>query len=88
MTKRSMNVFEFIFAVLFLMKITKTGIVADWNWFFVALPLLVNFATKFVQWIVETLNLKRSAEVSIQDYWISRIRKNAVRDFEKSLKSK
>ena len=86
MTNRAMNVFEFIFAVLFLLKITESGNVAGWNWFVIILPLLINFIWKLFQWIIDTLNLKRSATISVQDFWIDRIRKKAVKDFEKSLK--
>ena len=53
MLKRSMNMFEFIFAVLFLLKITKTGIVADWSWFFVFLPFAINLLNKFFVWVWE-----------------------------------
>ena len=83
MTKRAMNVFEFLFGTFFILKVTKTGVVEDWSWWLIFLPLVVNFVVKFFSWIVDTLGIKRSADVAIQDLYVSRIRQKAIEKAKK-----
>ena len=85
MTKRAMNVFEFIFGTFFILKVTKTGLVEDWNWFIVFLPLVINYIVKFFSWVVSTLGLGRSADVAIQNYYIGKVRDKAIEKAKKEI---
>ena len=79
MLKRSMNMFEFIFAVLFLLKITKTGIVADWSWFFVFLPFAINLLNKFFVWVWEGSQIGIEMKQSFADAYITRKKRRFVK---------
>lgn len=80
MTKRGANVFELIFGAFFILKISETGIVGNWSWFWVFLPLVLNFVVKFFEWIWDSLNLKRSATKALQDAYYDKVREKAVKD--------
>ena len=79
MQKRSMNMFEFIFAVLFLLKITKTGIVADWSWLFVFLPFIINLLNKFFVWVWEGSQIGIEMKQSFADAYITRKKRRFVK---------
>lgn len=83
MTKRAMNVFEFLFGTFFILKVTKTSVVEDWSWWLIFLPLVINYIVKFFSWVWSTLGLGRSADVAIQDAYISRIRNKAIEKAKK-----
>ena len=83
MSKRGANMFELIFTAFFILKATKTGVVEDWSWWLIVLPLVINFVVKFFSWIVDTLGIKRSADVAIQDFYVSRIRQKAIEKAKK-----
>ena len=79
MLKRSMNMFEFIFAVLFLLKITKTGIVADWSWVFVFLLFIINLLNKFFVWVWEGSQIGIEMKQSFADAYITRKKRRFVK---------
>ena len=79
MTKRGLNLYELIFAIFFLMKITKTGVVADWNWFFVFLPIIINFVHKFFVWIWEGTGMGRSINQELSSFYIEHQKKQYVK---------
>ena len=79
MSKRSMNMFEFIFAVLFLLKITKTGIVADWSWSFVFLPFIINLLNKFFVWVWEGSQMGIEMKQNFADAYITRKKRRFVK---------
>ena len=79
MSKRSMNMFEFIFAVLFLLKITQTGIVAEWDWFFVFLPFIINLLNKFFVWVWEGSQMGIEMKQSFADAYIERKKRRFVK---------
>lgn len=79
MQKRSMNMFEFIFAVLFLLKITKTGIVADWSWFFIFLPFIFNLLNKFFIWVWEGSQIGIEMKQNFADAYIERKKRKFVK---------
>ena len=79
MSKRGANMFEFIFAVLFLLKITKTGIVADWSWFFVFLPFAINLLNKFFVWVWEGSQIGIEMKQSFADAYITRKKRRFVK---------
>lgn len=85
MTKRALNMFELMFAVFFILKVTKMGVVQDWNWFWVFLPLILNFVLKFFGWVSETIGLKRSVSVALQDAHINRVREKAKNQYLKKV---
>ena len=78
-----MNVFEFLFGTFFILKVTKTSVVEDWSWWLIFLPLVINYIVKFFSWVWSTLGLGRSADVAIQDAYISRIRNKAIEKAKK-----
>lgn len=80
---KPINLLQFIFGALLLLKITHTANVAEWSWFWVVFPLMLDFVVKFFRWIFETLNLRREATKAVQDAYYNKIRENAVK---KSLK--
>lgn len=79
MLKRSMNMFEFIFAVLFLLKITKTGIVADWSWFFIFLLFIINLLNKFFVWVWEGSQMGIEMKQNFADAYIERKKRKFVK---------
>ena len=79
MQKRSMNMFEFIFAVLFLLKITKTGIVGDWSWFFVFIPFAINLLNKFFIWVWEGSQIGIEMKQNFADAYITRKKRRFVK---------
>ena len=79
MSKRGANMFEFIFAVLFLLKITKTGIVADWSWLFVFLPFIINLLNKFFVWVWEGSQIGIEMKQSFADAYITRKKRRFVK---------
>ena len=79
MSKRSMNMFEFIFAVLFLLKITKTGIIADWSWLFVFLPFIINLLNKFFVWVWEGSQIGIEMKQNFADAYIERKKRRFVK---------
>lgn len=74
MTRRALNMFEAIFAILFILKITKSGIVSDWSWFLIFIPLVLNYVVKFFGWIYEGMKLQEIADEILED---------KVRDYRK-----
>ena len=74
---KSLNLLQFIFGALLLLKITHTGNVAEWSWFWVVLPLMLDLMVKFFRWIWDTLNLSREARKSLQDVYYKRVFNNA-----------
>ena len=79
MQKRSMNMFEFIFAVLFLLKITKTGIIADWSWLFVFLPFIINLLNKFFVWVWEGSQIEIEMKQNFADAYVERKKRRFVK---------
>ena len=79
MQKRSMNMFEFIFAVLFLLKITQTGIVAEWDWFFVFIPFIINLLNKFFVWVWEGSQIGIEMKQNIADAYVERKKRKVVK---------
>ena len=77
--KKAMNMFEFIFAVLFLLKITKTGIVADWSWFFVFIPFAINLLNKLFVWVWEGSQIGIEMKQSFADAYITRKKRRFVK---------
>lgn len=59
MTKRAMNIYEFIFAIFFILKITETTNVSSWNWFFIFLPLIIGKLHRFIIWVYEGTKLRQ-----------------------------
>lgn len=80
MTKRSINLYELIFGAFFVLKLAKLTPIAEWNWFFIFLPLMLNFIVKFFEWIWDSLNLKRSATKALQNAYYDKIREKAVKE--------
>ena len=79
MSKRGANMFEFIFAVLFLLKITKTGIVADWSWFFVFIPFAINLLNKLFVWVWEGSQMGIEMKQSFADAYVERKKRRFVK---------
>ena len=79
MQKRSMNMFEFIFAVLFLLKITKTGIVADWSWFLVFVPFVINLLNKLFVWVWEGSQMGIEMKQNLADAYVERKKRRFVK---------
>lgn len=77
MTKRGMNLFEFFFAVFFLLKITKIEIL-DLNWFQVFLPLIINYVVKFLEFILSSINFRQELKEAIQDIYYDQVAKKAA----------
>ena len=83
-----MNTFEFIFAVLFLMKITKTGIVSDWSWFWIILPMLINLINFLFRWVIKSLNLETEWRQALADDYIRRKKRKFAKQSLKEEKQK
>ena len=77
MTKRGMNLFEFFFAIFFLLKITKIEIL-DLNWFQVFLPLIINYVVKILEFLLSTINFRQEMKEAIQDMYYDQVAKNAA----------
>ena len=73
--KRAMNIYEFIFGILFLLKITKTGVVSSWNWFFIFLPIIIYLIHKFFVWIWEGTGMGRSINQELAGFYIEHQKK-------------
>ncbi len=59
MSKRAMNIYEFIFAIFFILKITETTNVSSWNWFFILLPFIIGKLHRFIIWVYEGTKLRQ-----------------------------
>lgn len=59
MSKRAMNIYEFIFAIFFILKITGTTNVSTWNWFFIFLPFIIGKLHRFIIWVYEGTKLRQ-----------------------------
>ena len=59
MTNRAMNIYEFIFAIFFILKITETTNVSSWNWFFIFLPFIIGKLHRFFIWVYEGTKLRQ-----------------------------
>lgn len=79
MSKRSMNMFEFIFAVFFLLKITQTGIVAEWSWFWVFLPFIINLLIRFFVWAWEGSQMGIELKQNLADAYVERKKRKFVK---------
>ena len=79
MTKRALNLYEMIFGGFFLLKITATGIVATWNWFFIFLPLIIGILHNFFIWIYEGTGMNRQVKNDLKDTYLDYVRKSATR---------
>ena len=79
MSSRAMNIYEFIFGVLFLLKITKTGIVADWSWFLVFVPFVINLLNKFFVWVWEGSQMGIEMKQNIADAYVERKKRRFVK---------
>lgn len=87
MSKRAMNIYEFIFGILFLLKITKTGIVSSWNWFFIFLPIIIYLIHKSIVWVWEGTGMNKDFMNKLADAYVERKKrqfaKKAIRDAKK-----
>lgn len=83
---KSLNLLQFIFGALLLLKITHTGNVAEWSWFWVVLPLILDVVVKFFSWIWDTVNFSREMRIAVQDFYFDYLRKDAVKKAEKELR--
>ena len=59
MSKRAMNIYEFIFAIFLILKITETSNVSSWNWFFIFLPFIIGKLHRFIIWVYEGTKLRQ-----------------------------
>ena len=59
MSKRAMNIYEFIFAIFFILKITGMTSVSTWNWFFILLPFIIGKLHRFFIWVYEGTKLRQ-----------------------------
>lgn len=83
---KTLNLLQFIFGALLLLKITQTGNVSEWSWFWVVLPLILDFVVKFFKWVWDTLDFSREMKVAVQDYYYNKLREDAVKKALKEIK--
>lgn len=87
MTKRGLNLYELIFGVFFLLKVTKTGVVANWNWFFIFLPIIIYLIHKFFVYVWEGTGMNKDFMNKLADAYVERKKrqfaKKALRDAKK-----
>ena len=87
MTKRALNLYEMIFGGFFLLKITATGIVATWNWFFIFLPLIIGILHNFFVWVYEGTGMNKRMKIDLRDAYLDNLRKRvskkALKDLQK-----
>ena len=79
MIKRAMNLFEFVFAVFFLLKITHQTNVSEWSWFWILLPLILNFINMLFRWVAVSLNLQEQWRKAVVDYYIDQQKKKFLK---------
>lgn len=79
MINRAMNLFEFIFAALFLLKLSGQTNVSEWGWFWIFLPLILNLINILVRWVAVSLNLPEQWRRAVVDDHIQRVKKNALK---------
>ena len=82
-----MDIYEFIFGILFLLKITKTGIVSSWNWFFIFLPIIIYLIHKSIVWVWEGTGMNKDFMNKLADAYDEKKKrqfaKKAIRDAKK-----
>ena len=86
MTKRAMNLYEFIFSIFFLLKITHQTNVSEWNWFWVFLPLIINFIWKFFSWIVDGTGMRRDITNQLADFYVEKKVNQKLKKFRDEIK--
>ena len=59
MTKRGINLYELVFGAFFVLKLAKLTPIADWNWFFIFLPLIIGKLHRFIIWVYEGTKLRQ-----------------------------
>lgn len=85
--KRALNLYEFIFGTLFLLKISDETAVAELSWFWILLPMLVNFIHLFFAWTWKTLDLSESFRHEIRKYYYSKVYDKAKKEAVQNLKN-
>ena len=86
--KRAMNIYEFIFGMLFLLKITKTSIVSSWNWFFIFLPIIIYLIHKFFVYVWEGTGMNKDFMNKLADAYVERKKRRFVKKSINDLSSR
>ena len=87
MSKRAINMYEFIFGAFFILKVTGEGI-QNWNWFFVFLPLVIGFIHTFFIRVYENTGMKRDTNAAMQDMYLNYKRNKVVKAVKKDFAKK
>ena len=84
MTKRSINLYELIFGAFFVLKLAKLTPIADWNWFFIFLPIIIYLIHKFFVYVWEGTGMNKDFMNKLADAYVERKKrqfaKKAIRD--------
>ena len=84
MTKRSINLYELIFGAFFVLKLAKLTPIADWNWFFIFLPIIIYLIHKFLVYVWEGTGMNKDFMNKLADAYVERKKrqfaKKAIRD--------
>ena len=83
-----MNIYEFIFGILFLLKITKTSIVSSWNWFFIFLPIIIYLIHKFFVYVWEGTGMNKDFMNKLADAYVERKKRRFVKKSINDLSSR
>ena len=87
MTKRSINLYELIFGAFFVLKLAKLTPIADWNWFFIFLPIIIYLIHKFFVYVWEGTGMNKDFMNKLADAYVERKKrqfaKKALRDAKK-----
>ena len=83
-----MNIYEFIFGILFLLKITKTGVVSSWNWFFIFLPIIIYLIHKFFVYVWEGTGMNKDFMNKLADTYVERKKRRFVKKSINDLSSR
>lgn len=86
MTKRAVNLYEFIFGAFFVLKITGKGI-ESWNWFWVFLPLILGLIHAFFSWVYHGTQMKHDLNRTLQDLYIENAKRRSQKRAFKDLKN-
>lgn len=92
MTKRGLNLYELIFGAFFVLKVAKLTVVADWSWWWIFAPFIVNLIHKFFSWIWYGTGLTNDLNEALLNLYIARkekvFYKNAIKEQRERLSRK
>ena len=83
-----LNLYQLLFAALFILKIGEVGKYADFSWWWVFLPFLLGVLHSGLMWVAETISLPERMRSEVANAYVETIRKKATKKAIKEIQRK